>query len=682
MPPGEPYKPTADLVNTDHFILSQVEFCSRRASRTTQMAGQGIERRRVLQIMGTAAAAAQFPGFSKWAFACGHVGKLTAEIKPAAYRPQFFTAPEYAMVERLTEDHHPQRRDAGRERGRRRGVCRFHGGARSRAQYGFPYRAHLAECTCANEPMESTLPNCDQSNRSRCSSLCLQRQSPAGGQEDGRRFFRRVREFTVIGFYTSEIGYHELDNPALQFYVPSHRRVRTRTIPEHLHLPHATPEGSLTTPWPSKLYDVVVIGTGAGGGMAIKTLCEAGLKVCALNAGRRLDPAERFPPSPHALGHEVPRVRRSRSARRVLRLHGQRIRRRRRGSTRSRSPRRRAPSGCGRAASRSAARRISGDARSARMGDIDFRAARCDGAGIDWPVDVRRDRAVLQPRREDDRRREHRAEPAEQSGRRVSARLQLPLPRPHPAGRRRRRSACRICPTASRSSRRLTKASRLPLLRRVHDRLRHGLVLLDAVRSCRRGRGDQAIWSCAPMRSRRTSWSMRTAMATRRGVHRSQHEAGSRSARARGGRGRVVRRVRAHPAEFEIAALAERHRELERAARAQSLRSPVRRVAPTAICRNCWASPAFPTTSATARSPGCRAGRTSKDPHEEKFVSGYSVYPEGRLPGISVVRRRTRRVRLVVQARGQATLSDAGQLLDPGAFAALADELCGPRSRR
>ena len=37
-----------------------------------------------------------------------------------------------------------------------------------------------------------------------------------------------------------------------------------------------------------QIYDVIVIGTGAGGGMAIKTLCEAGLKVCALNAGRRL----------------------------------------------------------------------------------------------------------------------------------------------------------------------------------------------------------------------------------------------------------------------------------------------------------------------------------------------------------------------------------------------------------
>jgi len=43
-----------------------------------------------------------------------------------------------------------------------------------------------------------------------------------------------------------------------------------------------------------KVYDAIVIGTGAGGGMAIKTLCDAGLKVCALNAGRRLDPAKDF----------------------------------------------------------------------------------------------------------------------------------------------------------------------------------------------------------------------------------------------------------------------------------------------------------------------------------------------------------------------------------------------------
>jgi choline dehydrogenase-like flavoprotein len=41
-------------------------------------------------------------------------------------------------------------------------------------------------------------------------------------------------------------------------------------------------------------YDAIVIGTGAGGGMAIQALCEAGLKVCALNGGRRLDPRKDY----------------------------------------------------------------------------------------------------------------------------------------------------------------------------------------------------------------------------------------------------------------------------------------------------------------------------------------------------------------------------------------------------
>lgn len=45
---------------------------------------------------------------------------------------------------------------------------------------------------------------------------------------------------------------------------------------------------------PRQTYDVIVIGTGAGGGMAIHKLCEAGAKVCALNASRRLDPKRDF----------------------------------------------------------------------------------------------------------------------------------------------------------------------------------------------------------------------------------------------------------------------------------------------------------------------------------------------------------------------------------------------------
>ena len=41
----------------------------------------------------------------------------------------------------------------------------------------------------------------------------------------------------------------------------------------------------------AKVYDAIVVGTGAGGGTAMKVLCEAGLQVCAINSGPRTNPA-------------------------------------------------------------------------------------------------------------------------------------------------------------------------------------------------------------------------------------------------------------------------------------------------------------------------------------------------------------------------------------------------------
>lgn len=43
-----------------------------------------------------------------------------------------------------------------------------------------------------------------------------------------------------------------------------------------------------------KNYDVIVVGTGAGGGIAVKTLCEAGLEVLALNSGQGVNPRRDF----------------------------------------------------------------------------------------------------------------------------------------------------------------------------------------------------------------------------------------------------------------------------------------------------------------------------------------------------------------------------------------------------
>jgi choline dehydrogenase-like flavoprotein len=43
-----------------------------------------------------------------------------------------------------------------------------------------------------------------------------------------------------------------------------------------------------------KVYDAIVVGTGAGGGMAMKLLCEAGLNVLALNSGPRMEPSKNY----------------------------------------------------------------------------------------------------------------------------------------------------------------------------------------------------------------------------------------------------------------------------------------------------------------------------------------------------------------------------------------------------
>ena len=42
----------------------------------------------------------------------------------------------------------------------------------------------------------------------------------------------------------------------------------------------------------SKVYDVIIVGSGAGGGMATKILSEAGLDVAIVEAGPYFDPGD------------------------------------------------------------------------------------------------------------------------------------------------------------------------------------------------------------------------------------------------------------------------------------------------------------------------------------------------------------------------------------------------------
>jgi len=201
------------------------------------MAGQGVKRREMLRILGTAAAAAHFPGFSKWGFACGHIGNATLQIRPAMYVPQFFTAAEYAMVERLSEIIIPSDVTPGAKEAGVAEFIDFMVASDPEGQY--PFRTGLS---WLNAHSERTLGR-------KFIELSAEQQNsllePLGfkdktrlGEEDGREFFNLMREFTVTGFYTSEIGFKELDNPALKFYSES-PECPHKGDPEHLHLPAA-----------------------------------------------------------------------------------------------------------------------------------------------------------------------------------------------------------------------------------------------------------------------------------------------------------------------------------------------------------------------------------------------------------------------------------------------------------
>lgn len=199
------------------------------------MAGQDLQRREILRVMALAAAAAPFTGFSKWAFAFGHGSHGVEQIRPAQYKPQFFSEREYAVVERLADliipsDETPGAREAG--------VAEFIDFmiAHDRDQQ-YKFRTGISWLNAHAQRLLGK-PFFDLSEEEQVSILepLAYKAKYREGEEDGREFFRRMREITVTGFYTTEIGYKELDNPALKFYAESPACPHTGD-PEHKHLP-------------------------------------------------------------------------------------------------------------------------------------------------------------------------------------------------------------------------------------------------------------------------------------------------------------------------------------------------------------------------------------------------------------------------------------------------------------
>ena len=199
------------------------------------MAGQDIRRRELLRAIGVAMVASHYPAFVKWAYAGAHESEEPAPPRPQSYRPQFFSSEEFARIERLADliipsDDTPGAREAGAAE-----FIDFMVAHDTEQQQ--PMRAGLA-WVHEQSAGRFTRPFLELSEAQQVSLLepLAYEAKYREGEEVGREFFRRVKELTVMGFYSSEIGYRELDNPALRFY-PESPACPHVNDPAHQHLP-------------------------------------------------------------------------------------------------------------------------------------------------------------------------------------------------------------------------------------------------------------------------------------------------------------------------------------------------------------------------------------------------------------------------------------------------------------
>jgi len=193
------------------------------------MANQSPDRRRVLEMLAKAAVASQFPGFSRWVFAAEHQHNPDKPIqpKPADYQPQFFNPAEYRTIEVLTEmiiptDESPGAKEAG--------VAEF---IDFMAAHGdedlVPMRAGLRLLDAKSRFLD--LQPAEQEE-------LLKSLADKKGAPEGQAFFKLIRRYTVMGYYTGRVGLEELSYPGLEFYSQS-PECPHKDDPEHRHLPPA-----------------------------------------------------------------------------------------------------------------------------------------------------------------------------------------------------------------------------------------------------------------------------------------------------------------------------------------------------------------------------------------------------------------------------------------------------------
>lgn len=226
------------------------------------MGGQGIERREILRYIGIASVAATFPGFSKWSFACAqehvHAAATTAVVSAKPYKPLFFNPTQFQMIERLAEiilptDETPGAREAGvaefidfmvanrvpvtGRRDVRNTQDAIQMGQEAQQQFvsGIGWMNARSKSEFAHEFME-----CSKEQQVQLLEELAYKAKYKPTTERGREFFQMMRDYTVIGYYTTKIGLESLGYPGLRTVWPKMPGCSHPNDPEHALLREPT----------------------------------------------------------------------------------------------------------------------------------------------------------------------------------------------------------------------------------------------------------------------------------------------------------------------------------------------------------------------------------------------------------------------------------------------------------
>jgi gluconate 2-dehydrogenase gamma chain len=231
------------------------------------MAGQGIERRRILRYIGIASLASTFPGFSQWIFACSCNEHHPAEAPSPAppYQPLFFTQDQFRFVDHLTEMIIPADDTPGAKAA---GVAEFidfmlanrvpvanHEDSRSveetlrrgtAEQVGFVGGLEWLNARSKSEYQRAFLDIAAAQQAALLEELAY-KSKYTPNTERGREFFRLLRHYTVVGYYTSKIGLETLGYPGLRSAWPKFPGCSHPDDPEHAHLLEPRPQSAVAS---------------------------------------------------------------------------------------------------------------------------------------------------------------------------------------------------------------------------------------------------------------------------------------------------------------------------------------------------------------------------------------------------------------------------------------------------